>query len=86
MIVIGQKNPHWKKNLEVAEGLISIAENKYPGLFDTRIRYASDARYNQHLADGALLLEIGSQLNTLEEANGAAEALADVLADWLKNH
>lgn len=86
MIVIGQKNPHWKKNLEVAEGLISIAENKYPGLFDTRIRYASDARYNQHLADGALLLEIGSQLNTPEEANGAAEALADVLADWLKNH
>lgn len=86
MIVIGQKNPHWGKNLEIAQQLMAIAEKKYPGLFDTQITYASDARYNQHLADGALLFEIGSQLNTLEEANGAAEALADVLTDWLKTH
>ncbi|AHF07879.1 stage II sporulation protein P [Desulfitobacterium metallireducens] len=86
MIVIGQKNPHWKKNLEISEELISLAEDKYPGLFDTQIRYASDARYNEHLADGALLFEIGSQLNTLEEADGAAEALADVLTDWIKAH
>lgn len=86
MIVIGQKNPHWKKNLEIAEELISISEDKYPGLFDKQIRYASDARYNQHLTDGALLLEIGSQLNKQEEANGAAEALADVLADWINTH
>lgn len=86
MIVIGQKNPNWKKNLKISEELIAIAEDKYPGLFDTQIRYASDARYNQHLADGALLFEIGSQLNTLEEANGAAEALAEILADWLKTH
>jgi stage II sporulation protein P len=74
MIVIGQKNPHWKKNVEIAQEMISLGEDKYPGLFDKEIRYASDARYNQHLADGALLFEIGSQLNTLEEANGAAEA------------
>lgn len=86
MIVIGQKNPNWKKNLEISEELIAIAEDKYPGLFDKQIRYASDARYNQHLANGAILFEMGSQLNTLEEANGAAEALAEILADWLKTH
>ncbi|HVJ50172.1 stage II sporulation protein P [Desulfitobacterium sp.] len=84
LVVIGKKNPHWQKNEEIAQQLIALGEKKYPGLFVTQISYASDARYNQHLADGALLFEIGSQLNTLEEANGAADALADVLADWVK--
>lgn len=84
MIVLGKVNPHWQKNEEVAKELIAFAEEKYPGLFMPKITYASDARYNQHLSDGALILEIGSQLNTLEEANGTAEVLGKVLAEWLK--
>ncbi|AFM01950.1 stage II sporulation protein P [Desulfitobacterium dehalogenans ATCC 51507] len=84
MIVIGQKNPHWEKNDALAKEIIAFAEEKYPGLFIPRITYASDARYNQHLLDGAILFEIGSQLNTYEEAEGTAEILGSLLADWLK--
>ncbi|HHV65121.1 MAG TPA: stage II sporulation protein P [Peptococcaceae bacterium] len=84
MIVIGQKNPHWEKNNQIAQDLIKLAEEKYPGLFSTKIRYASEARYNQHLTNGALLLEIGSQLNTLEEAKGAVGPLAKVLKAYLE--
>lgn len=84
LVIIGKVNPNWQKNKEVAESLMAFAEQKYPGLFIPKITYASDARYNQHLSEGALILEIGSQLNTLEEANGSAEALAAILADWLK--
>lgn len=86
LFVIGQKNPHWQKNEQLAKELIAIGEKKYPGLFVPTISYASDARYNQHLSDGALLMEFGSQLNTLTEAEGAAEAVADVLSEWLKVH
>lgn len=84
LIVLGKANPRWQKNKEVAEELIAFAEKKYPGLFIPNIRFAADARYNQHLSEGAMLLEIGSQLNTLEEANRSAVALGTVLADWLK--
>jgi len=84
MIVLGKVNPHWQKNEEVAKKLIAFAEKKYPGLFIPKITYASDARYNQHLSDGALILEIGSQRNTSEEANGTAKVLGTVLAEWLK--
>ncbi|RNC29909.1 MAG: hypothetical protein AWM53_00129 [Candidatus Dichloromethanomonas elyunquensis] len=84
MIVIGQKNPNWEKNNQIANDIIKIGEQKYPGLFFTKIRYASEARYNQFLTDGALLFEIGSQLNTLEEAMAAAEPLAQVLKEYLK--
>ncbi|TGE32515.1 stage II sporulation protein P [Desulfosporosinus sp. Sb-LF] len=84
LVVIGKKNPHWQKNEALAKELMAIAEKKYPGLFSPNISYAADARYNQHLSDGGLLLEFGSQLNTLSEANGAAEAVAEILAEWLK--
>lgn len=86
LIVIGKKNPHWDKNAELAKELIQLGNTKYPGLFASKISYADDARYNQHLSDGGLLLEIGSQLNTLEEANNSAQAVAEILADWLKVH
>lgn len=84
MIVIGQKNPNWEKNNEIANQIINIAEEKYPGLFYPKIRYASEARYNQHLTDGALLLEIGSQLNTKEEAKAVVKPLAEVLKAYLE--
>jgi stage II sporulation protein P len=84
MIVLGQMNPNWEKNNEIAQELIKLAEELYPGLFFAKIRYASEARYNQHLTNGALLLEIGSQLNTLEEAKGAVQPLAKVLKAYLE--
>lgn len=84
LVVIGKKNPHWEKNEALAKELMAIGETKYPGLFKPNISYAADARYNQHLSEGGLLLEFGSQHNTLDEANGAAEAVAEVLAEWLK--
>ena len=84
LIVIGQKNPQWQKNEALAKELMAIGEKKYPGLFSAKISYATDARYNQHLSGGGLLLEFGSQVNTLGEANGAAEAVAEILVDYLK--
>ncbi|MGC7870095.1 stage II sporulation protein P [Desulfosporosinus sp. SYSU MS00001] len=84
MVVIGKKNPHWQINDALAKELIALGNKKYPGLFEENISYADDARYNQHLSNGGILLEFGSQLNTLAEANGTAEAVADILADYLK--
>lgn len=86
LIVIGKKHPNWQANEKLAKELIAIGEQKYPGLFEPNISYAADARYNQHLSSGALLLEFGSQLNTAAEAKAAAEAVAVVLTEWLKAH
>lgn len=84
MIVLGQKNPQWQENEKFARELIALGEEMYPGLFEPDINYAADARYNQHLSTGGLLLEIGSQLNTLAEAQATADAVADVLAEWFR--
>jgi hypothetical protein len=78
------KNPNWEKNNRIAGEIIEIAEQKYPGFFFTKITYASEARYNQSLTDGALLFEVGSQLNTYEEAMASVEPLARVLKEYLE--
>jgi len=84
LVVIGKQNPHWETNEKLAKELMALGEKKYPGLFNPNIIYADDARYNQHLSDGGLLLEFGSQLNTVGECEGAAEAVAEIIADYLK--
>ncbi|MCL1916823.1 MAG: stage II sporulation protein P [Peptococcaceae bacterium] len=83
MIIVGQRHDTWKANNALAQRIIQVGEAKYPGLFLTKVHYASDARYNQHISSGALLLEIGNQLNTPEEAMNAAGPLAEVLRECL---
>ena len=49
----------------------------YPGLMN-RI-FLKDYRYNMHLKERFLLIELGTEKNTVEEAMNAMEPLADVL-------
>jgi stage II sporulation protein P len=84
LFVVGQKNNHWEKNNQLVEKIISIGNQKYPGLFSENPSYAIEARYNQHLSNGAILLEVGSQLNTPQEALNSVDPLAEVLKDCLQ--
>lgn len=84
LFVVGQKNPHWEKNNQLVKKIIGVGQQKYPGLFSQNPNYALQARYNQHLSNGAVLLEVGSQLNSPEEALNSVEPLAEVLKECLK--
>lgn len=84
MIVIGTGHPQWKENLAFAEKLVARADECYPGLIKC-IRLRKNRRYNQHLHPRALLLEVGSDLNTREDALQASYYMADVIGHVLKN-
>lgn len=70
-------NPHWQDNYTFARRLVAAMEKSYPGL--SRGILVRDERYNQHVMQRTLLLEIGGQENTLEEIFASARALGDVL-------
>ncbi len=79
MIVVGtdgggQSHPDWEENLSLGLKLQILLERENPGI--CRPLNLTDYRYNQHLGDRALLIEIGAAGNTLREAELAAEALA----------
>ena len=43
-----------------------------------------NGRYNQHLFTPSVLIEVGHNLNTLDEALASMPVLAEALADLLK--
>ena len=84
MFVIGQDNPSFQKNFELAESLHNKLEEKYPGLSRGVVPQGganNNGVYNQDLSENLLVLEIGGVDNTLEETYRTVQALVDVFSD-----
>ena len=58
------------------------AEAYYPGF--TLRTFLKAYRYNQHVLPRATLIEVGTEINTFEEAKNAMEPLADILYKVLR--
>jgi len=54
----------------------------YPGLL-REVVVRPGAYFNQYLSDYALLLEVGSTLNHIDEVNYSAELLTEILAEYI---
>jgi len=77
----GQNHPAWRDNLALATAVQSGLNQDYPTLARPMILRSS--RFNQHLSPGALLVEVGSHGNTLQEALAAARLFARSLSETL---
>ncbi len=79
----GLEHPNWRENLKLAvkmqEKLNMIAPD-----FAKPI-YLSQYRYNQHLTNGAMIIEIGGDGNLLEEAINSTKYLAKIFNEIIKN-
>jgi stage II sporulation protein P len=69
--------PEWRENLRFAAAYQDAMERDYPGL--TRPVFFCYRKYNMDLTTGSLLLEFGSNANTLEEAIYSARLSATAL-------
>lgn len=73
--------PNYLQNLHFACLLQEYMESENPGI--TRPVLFQYCQYNQHLTTGSLLLEIGSQGNTLEEALYTGELIGESIGNAL---
>ena len=71
-------NPYLYENLALAFQMKLNAECYYPGF--ARHNYVNAYKYNLDLCKQSMLIEVGAQTNTYQEAKNAAEPLA-----WLIN-
>lgn len=78
----GLKHDNWNTNLKLAILIQEKANEMYPGLFKPMI--VRNSRYNQNVADGACIIEVGATGNTLEEAKGSMKYLSEVLSEVMK--
>ena len=75
-------NENQEANLAFSFQMQLKAAEYYPGL--TRRIYLKGYRYNMHLRPRTLLVELGAQNNTVEEAKNACDPLAHILDMVLK--
>lgn len=87
MLVMGSQSgsitnhENWQENLKLALKLQQTLETKYPTL--ARPLSLMSKKYNQNLSTGSLLIEFGTDANTLDEASYSAELVADALISLL---
>ncbi len=80
---MGLEHPKWRENLKLAAKIQNAAEIMYPGLM--RPVNLRTERFNMHMTSGSLLMEVGSNGNTLDEAKAGARDTARAIAAVLKN-
>ena len=91
MVVIGtgegimggfNERPNWKENAKLAIKLTNKLNELYPGL--AKDVYYKTGRYNQHISTNAILIEVGSTLTTLDEAERASKYLAEAISQIIE--
>ena len=83
MVLIGKgenfdEKPYFDENYSLACELTDKINSICPGL--CREVMVKTGRYNQHISPASLLIEVGNNMNTLEEALSSMPVLADAIA------
>lgn len=75
------EKPDWEKNLVYAQKITDELNRQIPGLCkDVMLK---SGRFNQHVSVGCLLVEVGNNRNSLEEALSSMPYLADAIRQAL---
>lgn len=73
--------PNWRENLWLDLRVQQALEKKYPGL--ARPLDFSDCKYNMNATTGSMLVEMGTEVNTVAEAQYAGSLVGEVLGETL---
>ncbi len=86
LLVVGSdatmNHPNWRRNWETAKAVGAAIDSVDDGIL--RAVRVQKGRYNQHLTKNAILLEVGTELNTLDEAYRGVEVFAEAVFAYLK--
>lgn len=86
MFVVTQKNPKYAKQKITIDSMIEISNKLFPSLLRkqtiTNYEYGMGF-YNQNRSDNAVLIEVGSNNNTIQEAKNTGMYLARIIAEQL---
>lgn len=84
MVLIGKgenftNKPYFEENYALAQDITEAVNAICPGL--CRDVLVKTGRYNQHIAPDSILIEAGSNMNTLNQVLASMPVLADAIAD-----
>lgn len=85
MFVMVTGNPRVEKNMAVAKKIMTISNDLFPGFCKgIYTGYKRGTNYfNQNKNDNCVLIEVGSNINTVQETKNSAKYLARVIAEYI---
>lgn len=78
-LVVGPDSDNKDQVLSFAKYIKAVSDTLYPGLC-TGILIKPTGKYNQYLSDYSALVEIGYNINTIEEASESAKLIGEILS------
>lgn len=86
LFIVGLENKNYQENLKVTSAINEIINQKYPGL--SRGIYKKEGPgvngvYNQDFSPNTILFEVGGKENTMDEVMNTAEAIFQVLKEYI---
>lgn len=87
MFVMTTGNPHYNKNMIIVNSILNTSKQNFPQLLignglDTQYIHGNNF-FNQDESNNAMLIEVGSVSNTLDEAKGTSHYIARAIAEYL---
>ena len=87
MFVVGLDHKNYEPNLNLANELNNIIEEKYPGIsrgISKKTGKGVNGIYNQDISPNSMLIEVGGVDNTIEEVNNTMDVLAEIISNYIK--
>lgn len=90
-LVTTKRDPRYEAHIAKMQEIIDTANNLYPGLFKDGERgliaynHGGISFYNQDLSDNAILMEVGADVNNLQEAKNSMLYMSKVIAVYLNS-
>lgn len=82
--VVGKRNPNYEQVKALADDITAFAQKKYPNLVGG-VTTKPAGRFNQFVAKNHMLIEVGSNGTTSDEAKASAKYVAQILDEYFKN-
>ena len=83
--VVGMKNTNVDEVQELAEDITKFAQSKYPELVLPIVK-KQDGKFHQSMAQNHMLIEVGSNGTSSEEAKASAKYIAEILDEYFKQN
>lgn len=83
-LVVGKNTPNYDQVLSFAKYIKAVSDSLYPGLC-TGIIIKPYGKFNLYISDYAALVEVGSNLNTIDEAKETAKLIGEILDHVINN-
>lgn len=83
--VVGMKNPNVDEVKALAEDITKFAQSKYPELVLPIVK-RQYGKFNQYMAKNHMLIEIGSNGTSSDEAKASVKYVAEILDEYFKQN